>query len=63
MAGGSHSVTRENPALLSPDPFYDIAPITLEGGTAIPAGLIINEIATNELKHGFSTRSSEEAVF
>lgn len=40
---------------------YDIDSLSLEVGTAIPVGLVINEIATNALKHGFTT--SVEAGF
>ncbi len=41
---------------------FDIDPLSLKTKTAIPLGLIINEIATNAIQHGFSA-GSDNAVF
>jgi two-component sensor histidine kinase len=38
-----------------------VAPLSVRTRSAVPVGLIINEIATNAIKHGF--RADEQACF
>ena len=38
----------------------DLAPVTLEAEQAIPCGLIVNELLTNSLKHGFPEGATGE---